>query len=250
MNPYITFFVLWIVSLLVWFGSLWMRGGYAKNILGYTAIFVEFISGTTIAPAIFSLWKTDSIIKDTLYLLFVFAPLFFMIKFFANSKKKERKKENLQEVNQSLSSSGVKNDIKEQVHLPKEFFPLSSADKIMLCFMFVSLVLLGFALFDGFFHHGYRDGFPSGYYVFTKIIIAISFVWLSIKQFSPYLKFVFFLVIILYNPIIPIHFGDRQIWILINTATIFLLLTSLILYFRHRSYASQEQSFSDQAGMR
>lgn len=244
MNPYITFFVLWIVSLAVWAVTLGMNGKYARNILGYAAIFIEFFSGITIAPAIFSLWKTDSIMKDTLYLLFVFLPAFLMIKFFVSLKKKEREKKSLHEANRSLSSSGAENDAKEQVHLPKEILPLSSAEKILFCFMFISLVLLGLAVFDGFVHHS-SDRFSLGYYVFTKIIIVISFVWLSIKQFSPYLKFVFFLVIIIYNPIIPIHFGDRQIWILINAATIFLLLVSLMLYFRYRSHALPQKQSSD-----
>lgn len=85
----------------------------------------------------------------------------------------------------------------------------------------IALILLLLAvlyhIFDG-------RSLPAGYYTFMRIIVCISsgwFCWLSKKD---WMRVMLALCAILYNPVIPIHFYDTDVWMFFNIVTISLLI--------------------------
>ena len=60
---------------------------------------------------------------------------------------------------------------------------------------------------------------PYGYYTFLRIAITFTAVYGLIKEYSGKIDFLIIalgIIAILFNPIIPIHLGDKSIWRLIN----------------------------------
>ena len=60
---------------------------------------------------------------------------------------------------------------------------------------------------------------PYGYYTFLRIAITFTAVYGLIKEYSGNIDFWIIalgIIAILFNPIIPIHLGDKSIWRLIN----------------------------------
>lgn len=85
----------------------------------------------------------------------------------------------------------------------------------------IALILLLLAvlyhIFDG-------RSLSDGYYTFMRIIVFISsgwFCWLSKKD---WIRVTLALCAILYNPAIPIHFYDTDVWMFFNIVTISLLI--------------------------
>lgn len=64
----------------------------------------------------------------------------------------------------------------------------------------------------------------DGYYTFLRIITTISLAWFCFKDFPAFIRFIFLLGAILYNPVFPIHLGDRDIWRVFNVITAAALL--------------------------
>ena len=63
---------------------------------------------------------------------------------------------------------------------------------------------------------------PYGYYNMSRIIVCFSSVYFAYKlkdKKNILITWVFIVLAILYNPIIPIYFNDKFIWIGINIPT-------------------------------
>lgn len=91
---------------------------------------------------------------------------------------------------------------------------LSTEDKLFLCFTGTAILLLLIGLTDC----------PYGYYTFLRIITTISLAWFCFMDFPVFARFIFLLGAILYNPVFPIHLGDRDIWRVFNVITAAALL--------------------------
>lgn len=62
---------------------------------------------------------------------------------------------------------------------------------------------------------------PYGYYTFLRIAITFTAVYGLIKEYSGNIDFWIItlgIIAVLFNPIIPIHIGDKSIWKVINIA--------------------------------
>ena len=60
---------------------------------------------------------------------------------------------------------------------------------------------------------------PIGYYTFLRIAITVGAVYGIIKEYKGELNFWIIslgIVAILFNPVIPIHLGNKEIWRVIN----------------------------------
>ena len=67
---------------------------------------------------------------------------------------------------------------------------------------------------------------PSGFYTFLRIAITFGGVLAVFNEYDENINFwviIFGLIAILYNPIFPIYFYDKSIWMILNivTASIF-----------------------------
>ena len=61
---------------------------------------------------------------------------------------------------------------------------------------------------------------PYGFFVFMRIVTFAALAGLLLEKLPIWAKFALLLLAILYNPVVPIHLGDREIWAWINAATI------------------------------
>lgn len=84
---------------------------------------------------------------------------------------------------------------------------------------------------------------PYGYYTFLRLVVCSISAYTSYVYFSENKKInlgfiVFGFFTLLYNPIIPVHLGEKSIWIVINIITVIVFLTSFLFYVRN----SRQQS--------
>lgn len=91
---------------------------------------------------------------------------------------------------------------------------ISTRNKFFFCFTGTAILLLLIGLTDC----------PYGYYTFLRIITTISLAWFCFMDFPAFIRFIFLLGAILYNPVFPIYLGDRDIWLVFNLITIAALL--------------------------
>lgn len=76
------------------------------------------------------------------------------------------------------------------------------------------------------------DGLPYGFFILLKLIVFftnIYLVWLALKSKNLLWIWIYGLIVILFNPIIPIHF-ERDIWVIIDVFTAFLLIISIFIF--------------------
>ena len=69
---------------------------------------------------------------------------------------------------------------------------------------------------------------PIGYYTFLRILVTIGAIGIIIKDIENGINFwiiIFGIIIILFNPLIPIYLNDKSAWIPIDiiTAVLFLI---------------------------
>lgn len=70
---------------------------------------------------------------------------------------------------------------------------------------------------------------PYGYYTILKISLfaaSISTIWICKSRLHEVFVWLCVVAAVIYNPLIPIRFGDKEIWILINFATLTLVWTA------------------------
>ena len=63
---------------------------------------------------------------------------------------------------------------------------------------------------------------PYGYYNFSRLVVsgcALFYAFNSYKSKDILFTWIFGLFAVLYNPIIPIHLYDKEIWMAINVIT-------------------------------
>ena len=106
---------------------------------------------------------------------------------------------------------------------------LTDFQKIFFGLAGASVVLLLLAICNVLF---FRHGFPYGFYVFMRIVTCGSLIGLMLEKFPTWVKFVLLLLAILYNPVVPIHIGDREIWAWFNAATIPVLVALWCVIFK------------------
>lgn len=275
MDILIVFSTIWFISLLMWGCSLTMKNGLWKNILGSIAIYIEFFSGIIIAPLIPWL-NGDGIVIAVIYLLFVFSPVCILTKLLSLSVEKKSngtEKFNISWLSGAIISSYISlsafpyvdayfgtSDLlfifilllpiliyivaaliaivkkirmamrsnKKAAHTEK--LKLSDHQKIFFGFFLVSIVLIILAL------SGLK--FDIGFFVFLRIVTCIAFIGLLNSKFPIWLKFIFILMAILYNPVIQIHL-DRDTWDLFNLLTIPVLIVPWCIILRRQKHQQE-----------
>ena len=68
---------------------------------------------------------------------------------------------------------------------------------------------------------------PYGYYFLSRLVVcvcALFFASCLYKNMQSQTVWLFAGIAILYNPIIPIHLGEKSIWIVVNIITAILFL--------------------------
>ena len=70
---------------------------------------------------------------------------------------------------------------------------------------------------------------PYGYYTILKILVCAGSSYLGVvtlrAKFKPDAAWVYFTIAVIYNPLIPFHFG-RPLWGVINLATVVALIAT------------------------
>jgi len=65
---------------------------------------------------------------------------------------------------------------------------------------------------------------PLGYYMLSRLIVsagALYFAFHFYKQNINFKVWIFGFLVVLYNPILPIHLNEKEIWILVNLPTMY-----------------------------
>ena len=61
---------------------------------------------------------------------------------------------------------------------------------------------------------------PYGYYMLLRLATSAVCVYSAVKFKTEWVRWVFGVLAVLYNPILPVHLGDKEIWGIVNIATI------------------------------
>lgn len=120
-------------------------------------------------------------------------------------------------------------DQKAMQSVRKNKIQLTERQKIFRCFLILDIIMLALAIIR------YFDGW---YYVFLRFVTCVALAGFVLEKLSTWFKFILLLLVILYNPIVPVHLGDRGIWVLINLITIVLLCCGAVAV--HRQLKKQE----------
>ena len=109
----------------------------------------------------------------------------------------------------AMIKKGVSVMLEKLIRRYKVFTPV---EKIFRYITIIAEVLLILAL---------CDKFVQGFYTFLRFVVCAAFIGLVIDQRVPPLVKVFTIMgAILYNPIVPVHIGDRDVWCVINVLSI------------------------------
>ena len=68
---------------------------------------------------------------------------------------------------------------------------------------------------------------PSGYYTFLRIVVTIGAIGIVYNQYSGSIDFwiiLFGVIAILFNPVIPVYFYEKGVWMVIDGIAGFLFL--------------------------
>lgn len=64
---------------------------------------------------------------------------------------------------------------------------------------------------------------PYGYYMLSRLVVsgcALYFAFNSFKEKDNIKLWIFGFIVVLYNPLIPISLGSKELWIIVNIPTI------------------------------
>ena len=67
----------------------------------------------------------------------------------------------------------------------------------------------------------------DGYYMLLRVITCATCVYSAVKFKLEWAKWIFGIFAVLYNPILPVHLGDKDLWSIINLATIVYMWVAL-----------------------
>lgn len=254
---YFWWFVQWYSLIFIFCWLLTVRKKWVRRWIGGLVIVLNFFWGFCLMPIFFKLSSTyrhldastDGIktpydfLITAMYLFFVFGPMFVMGSLLRKNGKifdalqsgltsppdSEVSRENTECPNLIEPSKTQKRTFKGcscKSRLRKIFTFWKSFTGTQKIFFWLSLaasILLLIAVCD------VRGGnLGNGYFVFLRIITCGAFVGLILQKIPLWLKFVFILGAVLYNPIVMIHLGDRDIWALFNALSIPALLVPWI----------------------
>ena len=93
---------------------------------------------------------------------------------------------------------------------------LDEIQKMSLFASSVSVLLLLIAIFGTIndWHIAY------GFFIFLRLVVCVSMVALCFEKIPLWLKYALGLQAVLYNPIIRVHLGDREVWMWFNIIAI------------------------------
>ena len=86
-------------------------------------------------------------------------------------------------------------------------------------FWIAPLVVMGIGIFP----------MPYGYYFLLRLVICVCAVYYTLKfneKNELVTAWVFGFFALLYNPIIPIHLGSKELWIIVNLITAVMFIIS------------------------
>lgn len=72
------------------------------------------------------------------------------------------------------------------------------------------------------------EGLPYGFYVLLRFATCGAFAWTVFRVKNPVWRFCLAVAAVVYNPVIPVHLGDREAWSVINVISIVALIVSII----------------------
>lgn len=116
---------------------------------------------------------------------------------------------------------------KGKTDTPDDKAKLTERQKLSLCFLVLSVIMLVLAIIAAF-----DRGFDGWYYVFLRFVTCAALAGLVLEKLAIWFKFVLLLLVILYNPIVPVHLEHRENWTLANFITIILLCCGAIAAYR------------------
>lgn len=108
-------------------------------------------------------------------------------------------------------------------HFIRKIKSLPTLSKLQFYFLAITIIMLLTA---------FEEWDNDGYYTFLRIITTISLAWFCFMDFPVFVRFIFLLGVILYNPVFPIYLGDRDIWLVFNVITVAALLAGGIAAIR------------------
>ncbi len=85
----------------------------------------------------------------------------------------------------------------------------------------------------------FSHALPYGYYILLRWVVTATFSFLLFKAYhhiSDTWKWVLGIMILVYNPILPLDLG-RDIWTIVNVVTIIIILLTLFI-FRRKKFIS------------
>ena len=60
---------------------------------------------------------------------------------------------------------------------------------------------------------------PYSYYMLLRVITCATCVYSAVKFKTEWTKWIFGVFAVLYNPVLPVHLGDKDLWSTINFTT-------------------------------
>lgn len=106
---------------------------------------------------------------------------------------------------------------------------MKTTHTFLLCSLILTELLLAVAVVAAFLPGGTK--LDNGFYTFLRIAVCGTSAWLAWinRAGRPVLCFFLAAFAALFNPLIPIHFGERDVWSIFDLAAIPLLLCSTFL---------------------
>lgn len=68
---------------------------------------------------------------------------------------------------------------------------------------------------------------PDGYYMLLRVITCATCVYSAVKFKMEWTRWIFGVFAVLYNPILPVHLGEKDLWAIINLVTVVFLWIAL-----------------------
>lgn len=110
--------------------------------------------------------------------------------------------------------------------LLKKFLTITKGNPIPRLYALLSIFLLIASFIDS------RDLF-DGYYMLLRLFTSGVCLYSAVKFKTEWAKWIFGGLAVLYNPVLPIHLGDKDAWAVINLITI--IYTWAALYFENKA---------------
>lgn len=104
--------------------------------------------------------------------------------------------------------------------LLKKFLTITKGKPIPRLYALLSLFLLIGSIADP------RDLF-DGYYMLLRLLTSGVCLYSAVKFKTEWAKWIFGGLTVLYNPVLPVHLGDKEIWDVINIATVIYMWIAL-----------------------